>query len=243
MMSNLCDFCRQIPFYSLRSPTSAEIREVRHAQRNRLPSFRSLHFRSSHTKGPTTKSTESSIPLGPIARILHYVGPCELCHLFGTIIKQRGVRYLHDKPIPEDDDNILIEAAIDKEYYAYVSESIRDIGFSSPDGLTILRRLSLRVTYKKDTVVDGMLLENWKTLAFYNKVLQICHPDDFAPSNHPQAMIQTEHESNSPRMLFRGRMRPDVVDLDLLRQWMRICETDHNITCCPDEEFSINNPR
>jgi len=104
--------------------------------------------------------------------------------------------------MPEDDDNLWIEAAIDKEYYAYISESTRDTGSSSPDGLTILRRLSLRVLYKKDTVVDGVLIENWKSLTFCNKVLQICHPDDFAPSSHPQAMIQAEHESISSRMLF-----------------------------------------
>ena len=242
-MGNLCEYCRQIPFSTLRCPTAVEIREVRHAQRNRLPSFRSLHFRSSLTKGPDYKSTETSVPLGPIARILRYVGPCELCHLFGTIIKQRGTRYLYDRHMPEDDDNLWIEAAIDREYYAYISESIRDTGSSSPDGLTILRRLSLRVLYRKDTVVDGVLIENWKSLAFYNKVLQICHPDDFSPSSHPQAMIQAEHESISSRMLFRGRMRLVVVDLDLLRQGMRICETDHDITCCSDEEFSINNPR
>lgn len=224
----------------LTCPTAAELREVRHAQRNRLSTFRSLHFGKGLSTDFSNKAQEASVPLGPISRILRYDGPCELCHLFRNIINQRGARYMYNKLIPENDDNILIEATFDRQYYAYISESMRDYGSSSPDGLRILRRLSLRVIYAKDTTVNGRELTDWQTLAFYSKVLQPCHPDDFAATIHPRATVQTENEVNSSKMLFRGRKRPALIDPDLLREWMRICETDHDITCCPDEDLSIN---
>ena len=147
---------------------------------------------------------------------------------------------MYDAPIPDNDDNILIEATFDRQYYAFITESMRDYGSSSLDGLRILRRLSLRVHYAKDTMVNGREWPNAYPLSFYNKVLQACHPDDFLATKNPQAALQTEHEVDSLKMLFRGRKRPALIDPDLLREWMRVCEADHDITCYPDEDLSIN---
>ena len=239
-MSTLCEYCRGMPFYLVTCPTATELREVRHAQRNGLPNFRDLHFGKSLTTSYEIEAQEANVSLGPIGRILRYDGPCELCHLFRDIINQRGARYMYNTPIPDNDDNILIEATFDRQYYAYISESMRDYGSSSPDGLRILRRLSLRVVYAKDTMVNGRELADGHLLAFYSKVLQACHPDDFSATINPQATMQIEHGVDSLRMLFRGRKRPALVDLDLLREWMRVCEADHDITCCPDEDLLIN---
>lgn len=100
-MSTLCEYCREIPFSLLACPTAAELCEARHAQRNRLPTSRSLHFGKSLSTGSDNKAhdQEASVPLGPISRILRYDGQCELCHLFRNIINQRESLYLHGTPI------------------------------------------------------------------------------------------------------------------------------------------------
>lgn len=179
---------------------------------------------------------------GPVWRILRYDGPCQLCCLFRSIIERRGAKYFYGQSFPDNDDDIRFFVRIDREFYAWISESIQDYGGNSPEALRVLRRLSLDVRNSKGTTLNGRRLRAWYPLAVYRNVVQACHPDEFASAGaYPPNTAAADQGINQPKMLFRGRKRPALVEPALLRRWMRICQADHDNTCDFEDNTWGNN--
>lgn len=148
---------------------------------------------------------------------------CKLCALFYETIKRRGGVYANKRPIPEDDDNVLVFAVV--SYYACVME---EMGASSlrTDELVFLRRLEATVTVSVDTEIDGVKRISGECLGSYTNIAQACHIDDFDSD--------IRHE---PRLLFSARKRPDTVDIDLIKHWLDICHTQHELSCSVENEY------
>ncbi|KAF2491599.1 HET-domain-containing protein [Lophium mytilinum] len=235
-MANLCSACAQIRFLDLCCPTAPDIHSARKAQKANLKYFKAPPFRvfSAEHSPP-----DQIVPLGSLGQIRRSSTQCSLCYLIHRVIRHRGAYILGNRPIQDDDDNIIFFAITGiLASYGNVTESMSDTTANGcPDKLFDFRRLCLTVHFKEDTVFEGIFVEHYRALAFYNHIAQVCHVDSFEGDSGAKLLIgNTASEFENPRMLFSGRKRPDTVDIKLLRNWMSICNTEHTASCCEESE-------
>jgi hypothetical protein len=235
-MNQLCEHCRDIPFAALSCPTADDIIEIRQAKRDGVKYPQLLPFRKSFAEQFDSPDTN----LGSLKDIYHRSAVCSLCRLIYEAVQKRGAVYYDGRPIPENDDNIMFAATMDRMYFAYITESITDTAANgASDSLCILRRLGLAVSFHESTEVDGRVIPPGIGIAHYSQIAQVCHVLDYDET----ALLSTHDRDviRPPRMLFGGRRRPDMVDTKLLRFWLEVCEGSHDETCC-DPEISSSVP-
>ncbi|KAK4215158.1 heterokaryon incompatibility protein-domain-containing protein [Rhypophila decipiens] len=225
-MSKLCSICNKIQFKKLTCPTASDLQKAHSMQKNGIKYYTFLPFEDSvsvqkRVKPESEETGMDLLELGPLGRIRARAEQCGLCSLFYNAIKRRGALYANNRPIPENDDNVVIMANL--HYYAYINESLTG-ATSTGSELFWLRRLYLFVTVTRDTEIDGILRPSEENIGAYHNIAQPCHITDF---------IQDTPE---PRLLFSGRKRPDTIDIALLKRWIRICQTEHDMSCEYDED-------
>jgi hypothetical protein len=174
----------------------------------------------------------SNVRLGTLGSIKARAQACQLCSLFYNTIQRRGSWYANNRPIPENDDNILVRTVCDR-FHSYVTETIGASALTGRRSLVVLRRLGLRVHVAADTEIDGVVKTPHDTLACYTNVVQPCHLDDFNRAPDPGSPASLEGQT---RLLFSARKRPETVDVQLLLRWMSICQTDHDLSCPVEED-------
>lgn len=232
-MADLCGHCREIPFSDLSCPTASDILKARQAAEN-MRFATSLPF--SEPLGITWYLEDTKeIPLGSLGRIHRNKEHCGLCGLFYHVIQQRQQRTSPgiNKTHLEDDDKITCTATI--SIFGLTTESVGDSSVTrSPSAYFPLKRLTLRTVFEKyfgENETGGKIFVRNPTMALYLNIAQTCHMDEFVHTEHSPR----EARADDQRMLFGGRERPDTVNLDLLRSWITICKTAHNLSCYPDE--------
>lgn len=224
-MSSICATCKQIPFPVLGCPTASNIIRAHEMRRNGQRYRTFLPFDGSALPPGTWKNPSDvadTFELGPLYRIRERatVGNCKLCDLIYRLIQRRGALYANKTPIPENDDNVVFMASL--SFYAAIMENPG--GDVLIDELIFLRRLRLYVTLKADAQINGLQkIAGWN-LSTYMNIAQPCHVDDFNSG------------TEEPRLLFSARKRPDVVDIGLLKKWISICQTEHELSCFPDND-------
>jgi hypothetical protein len=220
-MSRLCPVCKQIPFSTLTCPTASDICKAHELQKKGRNTVATLipfhHF--------------SDVTLGSLGSIRARAQGCQLCSIFYDTIKRRGSWYANGRPIPEDDDNIIIRTQCDW-FHTYVTETVGSSSLTSRQSLVVLRRLGLLVQVAAETEIDGVSWAPHVSLAYYTNVVQPCYLDDFIRDPGPDP---TSSLDGQPRLLFSARKRPETVDPQLLLRWMNICLKDHDLSCSVEE--------
>lgn len=192
----------------------------------------------------------SDVKLGSLGKIKFRAQQegCQLCSLFYDTIKRRGALYVNGRPIPEDDDNIIIGTGCDR-YSSYVSENSADFLASRAQALFLIRRIGLYVRVAADTEIDGVVYRPEQSLACFSNVAQACYYDDFNPAPTPAPVLGLPDPSSTasidvqlPRLLFSARKRPQTVDVQLLKKWMNICLIDHDVSCSTGDEDEDDKP-
>lgn len=161
---------------------------------------------------PQTGSDLGLVDLGSLGRIQRDSSHCRLCRIFNDVIQSQGAVYVHDKPIPTDNRAAFY---VDTKYYGFITVSPLDGEGTSTECYYYVRRLSLKGVLKNAETGEEEFRHGF---AFFSNILQVYQPD---------ADLVPEHQ----KILFGGRIRPEIIDFDLLRQWITICDTQHEVTC------------
>jgi hypothetical protein len=141
---------------------------------------------------------------------------CKLCRIFYNVIRRQGSVYMHDRPIPTDERAVFYAEA---KYYGFVTVSPLDGEGNTKDCYFFLRRLCLKGVFRDE--VTGQ--EDLHGFAYLNNIAQPYQPDmDMVLENQ--------------KMLFGGRIRSQTIDLDMLRRWIQICDTQHELTCTHEDD-------
>lgn len=200
----LCQYCAQIPFRSLECPTSEDVLNMAMLRKKQWRP--SMHSLLPYTGGEPEEIPSILSPLGSLARIKSSSASCRLCNFFLKIIYRRW-----PWGVLRDD---LILTALCNEYYGVVTASEADCEGRHNDSYFILRRLSLRTDSEQPPS------------AYIPHVAQACNATDVFLNDAQGA------PTTSRRMLFAGRKRDRFIDINLLQQWIKICESDlHEETC------------
>ena len=180
------------------------------------------------------------VAIGPIKKIRKDSATCGLCHLVQTVMDRRGTRFLDGRPIPEDDDNV--EISFNWYNYSSITESLLTTAASSrlfTDVLFVTRSLALSVSLREDAMIDQLRVPSEQDVASYYNITHVGHIDDVKEP----ATIELGPDGNvmgmkSPKMPFGARRRPETVDTNLLRYWIKLCETTHDLTCDIEDELA-----
>lgn len=236
----LCAYCAQIPFRCLAMPTASEIRKARaavkagHTSRPiRLP------YRDSTSSAPPagfdSDRVDRTVDLGTLGRIRESSRrECPLCHLLLGVMERQGRRYLNDWTIPEDDDNVRIRAGT--PHYGTIWETITG---AREELYFIIQRLELSVHFVEDTEVEGgVVIPSGYPLALYSAVAQACNLDaEFGFKEKTEKKgVEDWEDVDDGKMLFCARKRPDVVDFDLVKSWIKLCQEEHGDICHIDHQ-------
>ncbi|KAK0718675.1 hypothetical protein B0T26DRAFT_713904 [Lasiosphaeria miniovina] len=116
------------------------------------------------------------------------------------------------------------------------------MGASGDLALLSVRRLALMVCVAADTEIDGVIWRPHDTLACYTNIVQPCHFDDFVQAPGPGSTTGPE-EQRQPRLLFSARKRPETVNIQLLLEWMNICQRDYDLSCSVEEDEDEAEPQ
>jgi hypothetical protein len=162
--------------------------------------------------GPKVGETTVKVYLGLLSRIRQDSSTCDLCALFIHIISRQGGVYNTDQTL--NAENIFFRADPDLSYYGRISDARK------PGGATwIPRRLSLTAHSAEDP--DSVI-------AYFDHVLQACEIET-------ALSIPRENDNHIKKpertMQFGGRRRRNLVDIELIKRWMRICEEEHSLSC------------
>lgn len=259
MAPRLCEYCAQIPFACLAMPTASEIRKARAAVKAgnsrryiRLP-YRERSSATTTADDVERERADKTVDLGTLGRIresaLH---DCALCRLILGVVERQGRRYVNDWEIPEDDDNVHFKAGT--PHYGTIWETITG---SREELYFVIQRLELAVHFMEDTEVEGVVIPSVYPVALYSAVAQACNLDEefgFDPSMMVKFKKEEEEGSDSDttqewedvedeRMLFCARKRSDIIDFDLVKSWIRLCQEEHGNICHTDSETAGHGPR
>jgi len=224
--TSLCSHCRQIPFDGFRCPTMGRLEASRKAQET----SDSKGYQHA-VWGRDLCSYEGSwkIMLGTWGRMVKDSTWCDMCRLFCQVVTRRGATYMAGRPLNAANEDVVLYTT--GKTFAAVTESLRDLDGYLPDKLAYIRRIGLEVRLKKDEIFDGVLVKEYESLAIYNDVAQACHMQDDFERLAALAPRPSERGTSGKHMLFRGRRRPDTVEIELLQRWLNICKTEHSMTC------------
>lgn len=204
----LCEKCSQIEFSALSTPTLADVYRARKDRRG------PLFLPKGTWRGPGEPPKVNKVNLGSLERIEHSSAlGCRLCAIFLEVVRRQGGFVAPGVALPRGDE--VHFWADPSSYYGYITDSLEDIDSSSRDCYCVLKRLLVTAT-RTDTE---------ETVAYFNCIVQPCN----VGASRPQAQgdqIQGENDR-----LFFGRMRPVVLDINLPRQWIELCETMHGASC------------
>ena len=216
-MLDLCSCCAQIPFHVLACPFLSDIDIARTA---RIGGRKFRPYLPTDRHGRDWAEGKASVSLGSLSRIRRDSSICGLCRLISRTIHRQGAVYMHDKAIPTD-DQATFYANTDREYYGFVTVSPLDGEGDYGECYFVLRRLSVSGELHDHDAGQGS-----PPYVAFSHILQAYQP-----------VSGTAVEGHG--MLFGGRIRPQTIDLDLLRRWIRICDSQHEVTCSHKEVDAV----
>lgn len=245
MAPRLCECCAQIPFACLAMPTASEIRKARAAVKaGKTRPIRLPYRETMATDGDVfdVNKVDKLVDLGTLGRIRESgLRECALCHLLLGVVERQGRRYLNDWTIPEDDDNVHFMAGT--AHYGTIWETITG---ARQELYFIIQRLELTVHFMRDTDVQGTVIPAGYALAVYSAVAQACNLDGEFGIGTPLPAAKEEEKQDQGeegwedvddgKMLFCARKRPEVVDFDLVKSWIKLCQEEHRNICHTDNE-------
>ena len=123
-----------------------------------------------------------------------------------------------------DDENVVFWADPDVSYYGNITDPRKD-----DYTRFVIRRLSLTAHLIHD---PGL------SIACFDHVLQACSVGTVSSTSREFPF--QDLGSGTTRMLFGGRKRPQVVDIQWLQKWIDICENEHNLACSLTESQERN---
>ncbi|KAF2399435.1 HET-domain-containing protein [Trichodelitschia bisporula] len=142
---------------------------------------------------------------------------CRLCALIWQMIERRGVTDLQKGTSLDG-----------KEFHVtFYRHAYGRFSFAKHENLAV-RRLQVTLT------VDGEDY-SWYPEGYFDDCFQLC--------NVGALSVQVDGSFRDPRpdvdqMVFGGRRRPLVANLDWIREWIRICDTEECHQLCRDSEES-----
>lgn len=211
-------------------PTADEIRKARAAVKAGRRRPIRLPYRDVIVQDDTADQANALIDLGMLGRIRESSYECELCRLMIGAIDRQGAKFVNNLPIPEDDDNVHIVAGM--PHYGTIWESIT--GNRQHLYFTI-QRLQLTVVFVNDTDILGTTIPGGNILALYSSIAQAVNLDeDFEVPTSSQSTLlgsKVEPVDDENRMLFCARKRADMIDFDLIRSWINLCQSEHDDIC------------
>jgi hypothetical protein len=217
----LCDRCSQISFAALSCPTAVELRARKAIKSNRLFP-RLLPFRDRYIQ--KTDLEAQKFTLGSLDQLRKSLVACHLCALIYDTIMTGG-----DLPVPEGDE-LIVRVNPDTCYHGYITDSRMDVEGNYEECYFILRRLSVMVELASNpNPVMG-------PLAYFDHIAQPCRVGAMSDDDFPFQLSPTSQNA----MYFSGRKRPQVINLDWLRHWIRTCNTEHGDDCQLMKEQSQN---
>lgn len=206
----LCEKCRQIEFSALSTPTLADIDRARKDTRREIP----LYLPQGTWRGPGEPPKVDKVNLGSLERIEHSSSlGCKLCAVILDAVRRQGGFTAPGVSLPRGDE--VHFWADPSKIYGYITDSLEDIESSSSNAYFMLRRLLITAT----------TTDTEETLAYFDGIVQPC---DVGASRPSAKGAQLNVES---KRLFLGRIRPVVLDMNLLRQWIELCESTHGASC------------
>ncbi|KAI9766748.1 MAG: hypothetical protein M1839_004779 [Geoglossum umbratile] len=158
--------------------------------------------------------------LGNLSGIILRSSSCPLCHLIWEVLVRRG-EYLPSGQTLADED---LQCYAETNYYGL---------FRNPEDESEyhwLRRLSVIAATEGEPLVDGE---------------HFC----FQPCDVGAGSVLVDQSFQDPRtgvdmMMFAGRKRPLLIDLDWVRRWTEICQAEHGDACkLKDDETHAHVPR
>lgn len=206
----LCEKCRQIEFSALSTPTLADVYRARKDISRGVPLF----LPQGTWRGPGEPPQVNKVNLGSLERIEHdsTLG-CKLCAVILDVVHRQGGFIAPGVALPRGDE--VHFWADPSAYYGCITDSFEDIEWSSNNAYFVLKRLLVTAT-RTDTE---------ETVAYFNSIVQPCNVGTSRPSAKG-AQVNGENGR-----LFLGRMRPVVLDMNLPRQWIELCESTHGVSC------------
>lgn len=206
----LCEKCRQIEFSALSSPTLADVNRARKDTSREG----ALFLPQGTWRGPGEPPKVNKVNLGSLERIEHssFLG-CKLCAAILDAVRRQAGFTAPGVSLPRGDE--VHFWADPQDYYGYITDSPEDIESSSSNAYFILKRL----------LVTATTTDTEETVAYFNSIFQPCNvgTSRLSPKG---AQLNGENDR-----LFLGRMRPVVLDVDLPRQWIELCESTHGASC------------
>lgn len=206
----LCEKCRQIEFSALSTPTLADVNRARNDTSREIPLF----LPQATWRGPGEPPKVERVNLGSLERIEHSSSlGCKLCAVILDAVRRQGGFTTQGVSLPRGDE--VHFWADPSEIYGFITDSLEDIESSWSNAYCMLKRL----------LVTATTTDTEKTVAYFDSIVQPC---DVGASRPPPKGAQLNGESNR---LFLGRMRPMVLDVNLPRQWIELCESSHGASC------------
>lgn len=214
----LCDRCSQISFAALSCPTAVELSRARKALKNNNPVPRFLPFRESHAQNKDLESQK--VTIGSLDQLQKSSASCHLCALVYDAITRGG-----GLPVPEGDE-LIVRANPDTSYHGYITESRVDVEGNWTGSYFLLRRLSVMVELASSPSTGP--------LAYFDHIAQPCRVGAMSDDDFPFLFSPASQDE----MYFTGRKRPQTINLNWLRHWIRTCDAEHGDDCKLVEEQS-----
>jgi hypothetical protein len=211
---HLCDRCSQISFDALSCPTAVDLYRARKAVENNNAYPKFLPFRERQARNKQVE--QQRVIIGPVDRVRKALASCHLCAFVYDAITRGG-----DLPDPKGSE-LIVTVNPDTSYHGFITDSRTDVEGNWQESYFVLRRLSVTVE------VDS------RPLAYFDHIAQPCTVGAMSSHEFPFLFSPTSQSE----MYFAGRKRPQTINLDWLRYWIRTCEADHGDDCTLVEEQS-----
>lgn len=216
----LCNRCSQISFEALSCPTAVEISRARKALKshNHVPQFLPFRERDAQYKD----FDPQKVTIGSLDQLQKSLVSCHLCALVYDAITGGG-----ELPVP-DGDELIVRANPDTSYHGSITNSRMDVDGNKTGSMFVLRRLSVIVELASSPITGPLI--------YFDHIAQPCRVGAISDENFPFLFSPASQVD----MYFAGRKRPQTINLNWLRHWIRTCNAEHGDDCKLVEEQSQN---
>ena len=234
---NLCSFCSAIDFSLLRYPTTTDLQSLNSG--NPAPQDLSPFRHNPYAK------VEPTWNLGLLSRIQKSASSCTLCHAICTLLDQQSHVRTTFADMGVQDPLVMGTMALcgrlsAPEGTSWLEHDDKYGGLKERDCF-FLRRLGLlfRPADKDEDVNEPGLIkkiESWFSMVEGFQTMNTAIPSGYGDRAEDKKTVLMGDEENPETVWFAGRKRPEMIDLDLIKQWLGECLENHKDVCGISEE-------